>query len=48
MYFHVILGSKHIDLVMASSSEEAIQIIELKFGLASNYSKTHSYKAMRA
>jgi hypothetical protein len=48
MYYHVMLGNKHIDLVMASSSEEAIQIITNKFGSASVYSKWHKYRAVRA
>lgn len=48
MYYHIILGNKHIDLVKASSPEEAIQIIRNKFGSASVYSSRHEYRAVRA
>ena len=48
IYFHVILGQKHIDLVRANSPEDAIKKVELMFGPARLYSSTHIYKAIEA
>lgn len=48
VYYHVFLGKKHIDLIMASSIEEAIKLVELKFGSARIYSTEHEYRAVRA
>ena len=48
MYFHVMLGSKHIDLIKAASPEAAISIIEKNFGPASCYSINYNYTAVRA
>jgi hypothetical protein len=48
MYYHILLGTKHIDLIKASSSEEAIKLIELKFGSARIYSNEYEYRAVRA
>lgn len=47
MYFNVLLGTKHIDLVKAASEEAAISIIEKNFGPASNYSTKYNYTAVR-
>jgi hypothetical protein len=47
-YYHVFLGTKHIDLVKAYTSEHAIQIIEIIFGPAKKYSAIHNYRAVRA
>ena len=48
MYFNVLIGTKHIDLVMASSGEEAIKLVEIKFGSSRLYSIEHEYRAVRA
>jgi hypothetical protein len=47
-YYHVLIGTKHIDLVKASSGEEAIKLIEIKFGSSKVYSSIHQYQAVRA
>ena len=47
-YYHVMLGSKHIDLVQAFTGEHAIQIVEAKFGLAKKLSEMQQYRAVRA
>jgi len=47
-YYHVVLGSKHIDLIQAYSEKHAVQIIEYKFGNPKQYSENHNYKAVRA
>lgn len=47
-YYHVFLGSKHIDLVQAYTGEHAVQIVEAKFGTAKKLSSQHGYRAMRA
>jgi hypothetical protein len=46
--FHVVLGTKHIDLVQAQSEEHAIKIIETIFGPSRKYSRVHQYRAVRA
>lgn len=46
-YYHVFLGSKHIDLVQAYNGEHAIQIVEARFGPSKKLSKTHGYRAVR-
>ena len=48
MYYHILIGSKHIDLIKASSSEEAIKLIEIKFGPSNIYSSIYEYRAVRA
>lgn len=48
MYYHVILGKKHIDLIKANSKEEAIKKIELMFGPSESLSKFHKYEAIEA
>ena len=48
MYFHILIGTKHIDLIKASSPEEAIKLIEIKFGSSRVYSDKHEYRAVRA
>ena len=48
MYFHVLLGKKHIDLVKANSKEEAVKKIESMFGPAEKLSKNHKYRAIEA
>lgn len=48
MYFHVLIGTKHIDLIKASSPEEAIKLIEMKFGSSHVFSSKHEYRAVRA
>lgn len=48
MYYHVVLGTKHIDLVKAASCEHAIQIVETKFGPSKQYSSKYQYRAVRA
>jgi hypothetical protein len=47
-YYHVFLGSKHIDLVQAFSGEHAVQKTESKFGHPRKYSSEHNYRAVRA
>lgn len=47
-YYHVFLGTKHIDLVQAFSGEHAIQIVASKFGNPRLYSSEHNYRAVRA
>jgi hypothetical protein len=47
-YYHVFIGSKHIDLVQAFTGEHAVQIVESKFGSAKKYSNNDSYRAVRA
>lgn len=47
-YYHVFLGSKHIDLVQAYTGEHAVQIVEAKFGTAKKLSSQHEYRAVRA
>lgn len=47
-YYHVFLGSKHIDLVKAYTGEHAVQIIESRFGSSKKLSKEHHYRAVRA
>lgn len=48
MYYHVILGNKHIDLIRASSEEDAIKKIEKTFGPSDRYSKKYKYQAVEA
>jgi hypothetical protein len=48
MYYHVLLGKKHIDLIKANSKEEAVKKIESLFGLAKTLSKNHKYLAVEA
>ena len=48
MYYHVILGTKHIDLIQANSEKEAIMKIEKMFGPAKRYSRNHKYQAVKA
>jgi hypothetical protein len=48
MYYHVVLGKKHIDLIKADSKTDAIKKIELIFGTADKYSATHKYQAIKA
>lgn len=48
MYYHVLIGTRHIDLIKASSPEEAIKLIEMKFGSARIYSSIYEYRAVRA
>jgi hypothetical protein len=48
MYYHVLLGSKHIDLVRADSEKDAIKKIEDLFGPANTYSMMHNYIAVKA
>lgn len=48
MYFHVLLGSKHIDLIKAESEEDAVKKIEKLFGSAKLFSATHTYVAVKA
>ena len=47
-YYHVFLGTKHIDLVQAHNSEHAIELVELKFGSARSLSHKHEYRAIKA
>ncbi len=48
MYYHVILGTKHIDLVKADSEKDAIKKVEKLFGPANTLSATHNYIAVKA
>ncbi len=48
MYFHVLLGTKHIDLVKADSEAEAVKKVEQLFGPANTLSVTHNYTAVKA
>ena len=41
MYYNVLLGDKHIDLIKANSEEDAIKKIEHMFGPASELSLKH-------
>jgi hypothetical protein len=46
-YYHVLIGTKHIDLVQALTIDHAIQIVESKFGPA-NQLYVGNYRAVRA
>jgi len=46
--YHIILGKKHMDLLYAKDEEEAILIIEKKFGVSSKYNSIEKYKAVKA
>lgn len=48
IYYHVLLGKKHIDLVQATDEEHAIKIVLSRFGPANQFSIEHDYKAVRA
>ena len=48
IYYHVLLGKKHIDLVKADSKEEAVKKVESLFGPAETLSKNHKYLAVEA
>ncbi len=48
MYYHVLLGKKHIDLIKAKSEEDAVKKIELMFGPADTLSTKHNYRAVKA
>ena len=48
MFYHVILGNKHIDLIQATSKEDAVKKIEKTFGPAEKLSKNHKYRAVEA
>ena len=46
-YYHVYAGKQHIDLVKATSEEDACNQVFIKWGNASSYS-AQSFKAVRA
>jgi hypothetical protein len=48
MYYHVLLGKKHIDLIKANSKDDAVKKIELMFGPADTLSTKHKYQAVKA
>lgn len=48
MYYHILIDSKHIDLVKARNEDEAIKIVFYKFGPATQYVKNGRYKVIRA
>jgi hypothetical protein len=48
IYYHVLLGPKHIDLIQAVSAEHATQIVEERFGSSVYYSSEYNYRAVRA
>lgn len=48
MYFHVLLGPKHIDLIAAKSKDDAVKKVEKIFGPAKLYSSIHNYVAVKA
>jgi len=43
-YYHVVAGCRHIDIVLAKSADEAIAIVESRFGSSCSYS-TEPYQA---
>ncbi len=47
-YYHVLAGSKHIDLVAADSEEQAVAIVLRLWGNPLKYSNSKVYKAARA
>jgi hypothetical protein len=47
MYYHVLLGSMHIDLVRADSEQDAIKKVEDRFGPANTLSIMHNYVAVK-
>lgn len=48
MYYHVMIGDKHIDLIKAQNETHAIEIAYNKFGSAEKYIKNGNYRAIRA
>lgn len=48
MYYHILIDSKHIDLVKARDKDEAIEIAFNKFGPATRYVKNGRYKVIKA
>ena len=48
-YYHVYAGNKHIDLVKATSKDDACKQVIMKWGSASCYISTiKDYKAVKA
>ena len=46
-YYHVMIGTKHIDLVKAKSEQEAVNQVMCKFGSSSNFVHNGVYTAVR-
>lgn len=44
-YYHVMLGKKHFDIVLAYSKEDAISQVEKRFGKAKSYYGGNEYSA---
>ena len=47
-YFHVLAGSKHIDLVAALNEEQAVALVLRLWGNSLKYSNSKVYQAVRA
>ena len=44
-YYHVVIGTKHFDIVKAIDEQDAIRQVEKRFGKASSWSKKNEYRA---
>ena len=47
-YYHVLAGSKHIDLVAADNEEQAVALVLRLWGNSLKYSNSKVYQAVRA
>lgn len=47
-YYHVMIGSKHIDLVKAKNEDDAFLLTIQKFGSATRYVKNGRYRVIKA